>query len=727
MHFINNDGVLCLTGVKVLDRNPYLSLHSNINFDSPMKRFLLPVLMFLNISLFAQTDMHCATDELMKKIYAAHPEKKEQAMQRRLLQKNVNPESIAASYTIPIVFHILHQGGPENISDAQVLDALQILNNDYALQNADTSDIIPSFKSIADSTGIQFVLATIDPNGNCTSGIVHYFDTDADWDESSPTLYSHTWDPTMYLNIYVVKTITLGSGFGAAGYTFFPGSFAPGDPMDAIVVLNNYFGSIGTGSAFQSRVLTHEVGHWLNLAHVFGFNSAGTDCFGDDMINDTPPTPGYLICPDSNDPPSYQICTPGVDENFQNYMDYSYCNRMFTHDQGEAMRAALNDPIAGRDNLWTPANLLATGVTNPSSACIPVADFKYDRSVTCVGAPVQFSDASWNGQPTVYNWTFPSGNPASSTSPNPVVTYTSTGVYSASLTTSNAAGISSPITKTNIITVTNNTAMYNTTWFDGFEVSTLPGNDWAIQNSSGGTNWEQSFDAAYNGTFSAKLPAVSNTRKAVTSMISPSINLQSFTNPELSFYLAATELNQAHINNLKVYISTDCEVTWNEIYNKTGAALITTIDSITPFIPFSANQWRNETVSLSSYASAPSAKLKFSYTRDTLPTPSNVFIDNINITSVVDVNQINNYGSINVFPNPAEDIIQLDLKVSETCNTTISLVDVTGRAIFTEVKNSISPGNYHFTIGDDFKLQPGIYLVTVKMNDYTTSQKVVVK
>ena len=251
---------------------------------------ILGTIITVSTTILAQNGLRCGSDVAMQKVFDANP-----ALKARMDAKN-NAQSITdrkgtkqvGPFTIPVVFHILHLGGIEDISDAQVLDQINILNIDFAKRNADTTEIISSFKSFADSTNIHFVLATKDPQGNCTNGIVHYASADSKWDDSSPTLYSQGWNPTKYMNIYVVKSIKLSNGFGAAGYTYLPGSWSTGSSTDAIVVLHNYVGSIGTSNAFSSRVLTHEVGHWLDLLHTFGWNSCGVDCNNDDYVNDTP-------------------------------------------------------------------------------------------------------------------------------------------------------------------------------------------------------------------------------------------------------------------------------------------------------------------------------------------------------------------------------------------------------------------------------------------------------
>lgn len=291
-------------------------------------------------------------------------------------QNGSNKSASAGTYTIPIVFHILHTGGAENISDAQVIDAVNILTRDFNKTNADTAGVVVPFKNLIGNTQFDFVLATKDPNGNCTNGIMRYNDVNTDWSGNFSD-YAYSWPPTRYLNIYVVRSM----GGGAAGYTYLPGSGVPA-AMDAIVILNSYVGSIGTGNLYTSRALTHEVGHWFDLPHVWGFNNQPGVACGDDGITDTPISKGYTSCNLNN----AAQCTPGVIENVQNYMEYAYCPRMFTVGQATRMQTTVNSFVNGRNNLSTPANLALTGITNPGVNCIPNLDILRRLPIRCVPA-----------------------------------------------------------------------------------------------------------------------------------------------------------------------------------------------------------------------------------------------------------------------------------------------------------------------------------------------------
>lgn len=244
--------------------------------------------------------------------------------------------------TIQVVFHVLHQGGIENISDVQIIDAVRILNEDFNKRNADTVSVIPVFQNIIGNAGIEFQLATIDPQGNPTTGIDRIYTTFA-----TPTnvdsFYLNQWDQSSYLNIWTAKV-----GAVPAPNPLSPASADSFPEKDGIIILPQYVGSIGTGLYALSRALTHQVGHFLNLMHPWGnTNDPGVTC-GDDSVSDTPITKGFTYCAiDSN----AAVCTPGIIENAQNFMEYSYCSRMFTQGQVNRMKDCLNSSVGHRNNL----------------------------------------------------------------------------------------------------------------------------------------------------------------------------------------------------------------------------------------------------------------------------------------------------------------------------------------------------------------------------------------
>lgn len=178
-------------------------------------------------------------------------------------------------YRIPVVVHIIHNNGSENISDAQVIEALNQLNEDFRKISG-----TPGFGGGVD-TEIEFSLAKKDPNGNCSSGINRIQST-----KTNVTFYSYgedaalknlsRWDQERYLNIWVVKDI---SG-GGVGYAFQPHDIyfnVSWQILDGLVIEHTSFGRSGTAASNVTRALTHEVGHYMNLYHVWGKNAGSAN------------------------------------------------------------------------------------------------------------------------------------------------------------------------------------------------------------------------------------------------------------------------------------------------------------------------------------------------------------------------------------------------------------------------------------------------------------------
>ncbi|MBA3971734.1 MAG: hypothetical protein H0X46_06235, partial [Bacteroidetes bacterium] len=238
----------------------------------------------------------CGTTQMHKKMLAEHPELVQveadyNALIAQQMKDNKEMRTVESVYRIPVVFHILHLNGSENISDAQVIDQMNILNRDFRKLNADTSGIVPAFQALAADTKIEFRLAQKDPDGNCTNGIDRIY--------SHKTLnandYSklNAWPRDKYLNVWVIKTM---ESVGTAGYAYYPSASAGAPFIDGIIIINNYIGSIGTASITNSRALTHEVGHWLNLPHCWGSTNEPEVGCGDEGVNDTPFTAGHNNC-----------------------------------------------------------------------------------------------------------------------------------------------------------------------------------------------------------------------------------------------------------------------------------------------------------------------------------------------------------------------------------------------------------------------------------------------
>ncbi|MFN8115036.1 MAG: M43 family zinc metalloprotease [Bacteroidia bacterium] len=689
------------------------------------KAIIILSLYIIPCILLSQTSSisRCQSTEAMNIHFQKHPELK---LQFDNYQTSVNNSIInsklttTTNYTIPVVFHILHLNGSENISDAQVEDAVNNLNIDFSKKNADTTNTLAVFKPIASDVSIRFALAKLDPNGVCTNGIIRHFDPDADWNDQSPTLYQHTWDPSKYLNVYVVKTITMSSGFSAAGYTYLPGSWSYGAPEDAIVMLHSYTGSIGTSTPFHSHVLTHEVGHWLNLLHVFGWNSCAVDCNNDDFVNDTPNTPGYLSCPTS-----YDICTPGVPENYQNFMDYSYCSTMFTNDQAARMEAAVQSSIVGRDNLGTASNLIATGI-NPAIQCAPVAQFKSDKKIICQGQSISFTDQSSVGTPTSWNWIFAGGTPSVSSVQNPTVTYNAPGTYPVQLISSNNIGTSQPEIKNGYITVF--AAPTTNTLTESFESITFPNSIWSLQNTSiTNTNWQITNSSSSTGN---KSIFVSENVSPVSTidLYSPPYDFSSMPNVALTFKWAGAERNTttSSYDVFSVYYSTNCGLTWNPRIVKQIRTTTPGINVVTGNFQPTSSQYNQEVVNISSLSNATNIIFRYRLVTET-GSSNNFYLDDINLTTVTNIASNSSYlSNINLYPNPSHQVLNINFDLIEDKMISFKIIDVLGKEKITITNQSYNQGNQQIKIPVT-DLERGIYFLMISIDQEQINQKIIIE
>jgi PKD repeat protein len=704
---------------------------NNRKYKEHMKKItiLFSLLLLFSGAMPAQEIGKCGMTKAVEKRMAADKEFAKKVEQSKELRAKLNgfqtPNSTV--YTIPVVFFILHENGNENVSNAQIEDAVRILNVDYRKLNPDTVDIVPEFKQLAADIEIEFRLATIDPDGNCTNGIIRHQTSATDFDGS----YAYTgvgpglWDPQKYLCFYICRSLDVP---GAAAYTYIPGWMGPGSPADAVVSLHNYVGSIGTSTPFTSRVLTHEVGHWLGLDHVWGgTNSPGVAC-GDDGVSDTPITMGFSGCALSN----AQICTPGVTENVQNYMEYSYCDRMFTIGQKNLMRGVIaTGANAGRDNLVSAANLLATGVTNPI-VCAPVADFitVNNRFNYCTGQQIQLRDNTLNAHPTGWSWSFPGGTPAASTDSMPYVSYNTPGTYAISYTATNTAG-SSSITKTAYITVVSNTAAYNTAFYEGFESAAIPGTDWTTDASMDGNTWISTNVAAATGSNSAMINNFNNTASDVEVLYSPSYNLSAINAASspvaFTFKLAHQRASSSAAEKLSVYSSTNCGQSWIQRYVKNGSALATVTGiNTSPYVPAASTDWRTETVAVTALSGQTNVFFKFVFTSDIGGNGNNIYIDDINIAGApVGLAELKGAGKLEVYPNPSNGAATIAFHLEEKSTVELKVSDVLGKTIQVLAAKELSAGEQQFTF-DTSSLTKGVYLITCTVNGITTNRKLLV-
>ncbi|WP_051263673.1 GEVED domain-containing protein [Tenacibaculum ovolyticum] len=264
--------------------------------------------------------------------------------------------SKASKYVIPIVFHVFGTDFVgKKVDDALVKEALKKTNEDFNGLNNDFHDVSNRFKNLRSTLDVEFRLAELDPNGNPTTGINYYtnragFGADNIYDDE---IAKFAWDNYKYFNVYILLDLKKDGKLNRSGVAWYPNK-DQSDRNVARAVFNGRYLGTNSNENFR-RILTHEFGHYLNLAHTFEGGCSGTG----DNVDDTPATTVSLDCVVTQ-----EKCTGAGIPNSENFMDYSDCYRMFTRGQVQRMQAALE--FSSRKPLWQTNNHAQVFSQNPN-------------------------------------------------------------------------------------------------------------------------------------------------------------------------------------------------------------------------------------------------------------------------------------------------------------------------------------------------------------------------
>lgn len=662
-------------------------------------------------------DKYCNTVEAAQKLIEGNPEfapliEQAEAQLEAFTRDFARSGAAGARDTkiIPVVFHIIHANGSENISDAQVDDAIRILNEDFNLQNSDAAFVIDEFESIVADVGVEFRLAKLDPNGNCTNGIVRVVSNTTFSGGENLKEVSPAWPRQRYMNVWVARDL---SG-GAAGYTYNPSSVSGfwGAQIDGIVIRHNYVGSIGTGSYQLSRALTHEVGHWINLAHPWGSSNTpgiASNCEIDDNVSDTPNTIGWTTCSLSG-----QSC--GSLDNVQNFMEYSYCSRMFTEGQRTRMLAALNSNTASRNNLWSNSNLVQTGVLTDGELCSVNIDAT--KTDICAGDSIVFTDMSYHNV-TERTWTFEGGSPQTATGQQVVVYYNQPGTYNVSLQIGNGVNtISEQYTGLVFVKPTEGDALpysqdfedYNQQLSDpaDFEEEwqygpTLTSEQWQITGQAGGAS----------GSYALRLPNRDLSPGDVSEIWSMPIDLSNTnTDVTISFKYAYSRRNPSVNERFRFWVSSDCGESWSlkGIWSNDFA---TGPFTNTNWYPSTPDHWEQVTINnINDNQLVSNFRFKFEFESDG---GNNFYIEDINITGPVvsSIPESELLDEVNVFPVPAADILNVRISGSKSFTYQLNLMNALGQQVYALDRTAFGGGVQQFSV-DVSSLAAGIYHLVIQ-------------
>lgn len=707
-----------------------------------MKRVLLSALLLAAIllhpsSLFSQsTTGYCGFRnpvELINERSDLSPAQKSELIQQFLAQQALLRKTSAKLYEqrhekdfdpliIPVVVHILHNYGPEHIADAQVHSAIAKLNEEFNQLNSQ-SDLAAPFNTYAGNVKLEFRLAQLDPNGQCTNGIVRHVEPNcyftADTTECYATIRPYMWPHDHYMNIFVVGSIAPN----VAGRSIFPG-IIPGVP-DCTFMRYDYMGEVGESIPAHGSVITHETGHWFSLWHTWGqlgsTVGAAASCDDDDDVADTPNNAGSQTCNLFTN--SCGSGTPGdTIDNVQNFMDYAYCYRNFTEGQVARMRAAtLIYPE--RYNLWQPANLAATGVDYPSGSMpSPLCEARFYASdvVVCAGSTIDFTDDSFydvNG----WSWSFAGGTPPTSTTQNPSILYETPGTYAVTLTVTDGSA-SVTRTETSMITVLPEDGV-PVPYIQPFTSLSAFAPEFSTVDFNDDGTWEFCTFAGVDDSKCAYIDNVNcDTNSRIDELVSRTMDLSNVTGAILRFRFAFVAKDTASKDYLYVYVSDDCGTTWSK--RKTYSAIAGTFQCaddmpIGTYIP-AADDWKSGQVSLGAFQE-PGIRVKFQFVSGG---GNNVYLDNINVGDALVGLEENSLSDLELYPNPVTDVLQVRYTQLQAGVTDILFTDLLGKQV-KAMRHTGDAGEQTVSV-DCSQLAAGWYQVEVVTGDVRMVRKVLV-
>ncbi len=247
----------------------------------------------------------CSTDEHYQRLLAQYPQLAEMETQYNNQLRQADHRCAGATsatdttiYDIPLVIHVIHDYGPENVPDDTLYAAAAVWASVYMKQNADTSEVIPTYAGLIPNSNKRYIgnprirlhLATIDPNGNPTKGILRFnsYLTQTGDDQAK----FGDWPQNKYVNIWFINAFGEADA-GAAAYAYLPPTVGfIGTDYDGVICLASYANYL-QGEYDDNKTVPHELGHVLNLEHPWGNTNQPATACGDDLVDDTPPTKGH--------------------------------------------------------------------------------------------------------------------------------------------------------------------------------------------------------------------------------------------------------------------------------------------------------------------------------------------------------------------------------------------------------------------------------------------------
>lgn len=546
-------------------------------------------------------------------------------VQQKLTQPRLDAQrsqrTQAATYVIPVVVHIIHNGEPIgtglNISDAQIQSQINVMNKDFQRMNLDASNTPAEFSGVAGSLDIEFVLAKQDPFGAATNGIQRVQGTKSVWtinDNATFKALSY-WPAENYYNIWVIN-IPDYLGYAQSPVSNLPGlEDSPDDRLtDGVIVHYRAFGSNSEGLGTfaldskynRGRTATHETGHFLGLRHIWGDD--GSSCSGTDYVEDTPNQGNSY----SGQCPSDVRTTCSSSDMYMNYMDYTddACMNLFSQGQNARMivvlensprRYSLLNSIGDEPPPALSLDLALRKIESPgSSTCggsiIPTIEIQNLGTTTLTSARIQVKK---NGTPAetkdfVLNLPFEGITTVSFSS---IVQASGSATYEFEVllvnnladqrATNNKLSISSTVPPTVSLPVSE---IFNS----------IPAT-WSRYNPDNNIAWELFSTTGHGNTMYVNCYDYEN-EGAIDRLITPIFDLTSAPVAFLKFDRAYASYSSSNQDRLRVLVTTVCDFnsTSTEIFNLAGTALATAPQTTSNFVP-TASQWETTSLSINAF------------------------------------------------------------------------------------------------------------------------------
>ncbi|PWJ59084.1 putative secreted protein (Por secretion system target) [Dyadobacter jejuensis] len=701
-----------------------------------LKYCLLPMVLSLCTVFYCNGQERCGTMSVLDNKFSTQPNLRTNfELQRSTLTKRANESSQSGTrtnaettYTIPVVFHVV-TNSRITVSQQAIYAQLDTLNKDYGGKNAGRAQVLSAFASLVGEANIQFCLAQRTPDGRPSDGIEFTNTTVSSFDyESEDVKYASrggadAWDTDRYLNIWICSLSD-----DILGYATFPDL---GPAVEQGVVID--YNSLPGGSSLYysaGKTLTHEVGHFFGLYHIWGDDKGA--CTGSDEVADTPNQADYTqTCRQGEVMDACSRVSPGI--MYQNFMDYTpdACLVMFSQGQVTRMRSALENyrmslatsdgctPVdlmkndASIKSILAPAQRLCEGQFTPQI----VIQNKGEQALTRLTITVQQDDdleaeaITWTGNLNYYE---------EATITLPTLT-TGVGEHVLRVRVENPNGLPDEQTSDDVL---EKAFIY----YEPFEApvqesfeTVFPSPGWDIVNPDASVTWEQNTSASVTGGRSVRILNYNYTSVGQVDLLrSPVVKVAGVDSAFVSFSYAASNYSTTTTqwDTLSVLVSTDCGQTYVPLYQEWGGELATRAATRSSFVP-AITEWKRVELNLAQFIGQGEVMVAFGNTNGH---GNNIYLDDILIRTVVVNPNLKEAGFL-VSPNPTSDQVKVEFYPHPDGLQSVTLYTVSGKKVKEYIiEGEVSTNVYTFNLQN---YASGVYVVRARFKDKVMTKKIV--